>query len=60
MKLTPTEDAILEREMEALDEYLDQRARFNGGNYAPGAAGVVAMAEAIREMERLIRMERVN
>lgn len=60
MKLTPEEDAILEREMEALDEYLDQRARFNRGNYRPGAAGVVAMAEAIREMERLMKMERVN
>lgn len=60
MKLTPEEDAILTREMEALDAFLDERAAANGGNYRPGAAGVVAMAEAIREMERLMRMERVN
>lgn len=46
MNLTPDEDEILDREMEALDAWLDERAAING-TYSPAASAVVFMARAI-------------
>ena len=51
-------EAAMEREMTALEDFLDQRARFNGNNYGPGAAALLMMAEAIKEMNRHLADER--